>query len=199
MEQGQVISPSARRGGDLDRLLAPAVLAGMVAVSLAGLAGMITSWIAGSGFFTPVYGITASISPATVVRSVHQAQIGNAFYVARDPLVAGGAVALTVGGTLAMLFLPLGRRLSPRWPIAVPAGIGYALLVMCTLTLIGLPTATRLAATSRPMTDLSSVVGWAVLLVEYGVYGAALGTWVVLRPGDLRHPLPGWKGGAAAS
>jgi hypothetical protein len=199
MEQGQVISPSARMGGDLDRLLAPAILAGMVAVSLAGLAGMITSWIAGSGFFTPVYGITSSISPATVVRSVHQAQIGNAFYVARDPLVAGGAVALTVGGTLAMLFLPLGRRLSPRWSIAVPAGIGYALLVMCVLTLIGLPTATRLAAASRPMTDLSSVVGWAVLLVEYGVYGAALGTWVVLRPGDLRHRLPGRKGGAAAS
>jgi hypothetical protein len=199
MEQGQVISPSARRGGDLDRLLAPAVMAGMVAVSVAGLAGMITSWIVGSGFFTPVYGITVSISPATVVQSIHQAQIGNAFYVARDPLVAGGAVALTVGGTLAMLFLPLGRRLTPRWQIAVPAGIGYALLVMCVLTLIGLPTATRLAAASRPLTDQPSVVGWTILLVEYGVYGAALGTWVVLRPGDLRHRLPGRKGGAAAS
>ena len=199
MEQEQVISPSARMGGDLDRLLAPAVLAGMVAVCLAGLAGMVTSWIAGSGFFTPVYGITASISPGTVVQSIHQARGGNAFYVARDPLVAGGAVALTAGGTLAMLFLPLGRRLTPRWSIAVPAGIGYALLVMCVLTLIGLPTATRLAAASRPLTDQSSVVGWTILLVEYGVYGAALGTWVVLRPGDLRHRLPGRKGGAAAS
>jgi hypothetical protein len=88
MEQGQVISPSARMGGDLDRLLAPAILAGMVAVSLAGLAGMITA-DAGAGS-SRRYGITSSISPATVVRSVHQAQIGNAF---TSPATARGPAA----------------------------------------------------------------------------------------------------------
>jgi len=198
MDQEQVISPSARRAGELDRLLAPAVLAGMIAVTVACLGGMVASWIAGSGFFTPIYGITATISPSTLAASLLHAQAGDAFYVARDPLVAGSAVALTAGGSFGMVFLLVGRRLTPRWSVALPGGIGYALVLMGVLSLIGLPRATRLAAASQPMDGLSSGVGWAVLLLEYALYGAVLGAWVVLRPHDLRHRLPGRKGGAAA-
>jgi len=178
-------TPGTRAASQLDRLLAPAVLAGMIAAVVAGLVAMVATALVGRGFFTPVYGVVAPLSPSSVAQSVTAARAGTVFHVLRDPLISGSAVMLTMGGVLAMVFVPIARRVPSRWSVILPVGAGYALLVMAAISVAGMPRVTRLVAGSRPVEDLSAVPGWTVLLLEYLAFGLALGAWVALRPKDL--------------
>jgi hypothetical protein len=179
-------SAGTRRASELDRLLAPASLAGMTGGAVAGLVAMTGTWIAGSGFFTPLYGVMHTLSPLTVANSVTQAKHGEAFYALRDPMIAGGAVMLTVGGVLGMIFLAVARLVPPRWPVTLTAGVLFSLVVLTLLSATGLSQQSRLVAGSPPVADLTAVAGWAVLLAEYLSFGLVLGAWAAWRPQDLR-------------
>ena len=176
-------TPGTRAASQLDRLLAPAVLAGMIAAVVAGLVAMVATALVGRGFFTPVYGVVAPLSPSSVAQSVTAAGAGTVFHVLRDPLISGSAVMLTMGGVLAMIFVPIARRVPSRWSVILPVGAAYALLVMAAVSVAGMPRVTRLVA--PPVSDLPPAAGWVVLLLEYLAFGLALGTWVALRPKDL--------------
>lgn len=182
---GMTPTPGTRRAGQLDRLLAPAVLAGMVAAAVAGVVAMAATALVGRGFFTPLYGVVSPLSPSTVAASLTAARAGDAFHVVRDPLLAGAAVMLTVGGVLAMVFVPIARRVPSRWSVILPVGAAYALLLMAAAGLVGMPRITRLVAGARPVDDLPAAAGWTVLLLEYLAFGLVLGAWVAYRPKDL--------------
>lgn len=188
-------SAGTRRASELDRLLAPASLAGMIAGASAGLVAMTTTWLAGSGFLTPLYGVVQTLNPLIVATSVSHAQAGDSVYVVRDPMIAGAAVMLTIGGVLGMIFLAIARRLPSRWPVSLITGVGFALGLLALFTLTGLSPTSRLVAGSPPMGDLSVVVGWMVLLAQYLTFGLVLGAWAAWRPQDLRPQGPLQRGG----
>lgn len=179
-------SAGTRRASELDRLLAPATLAGMVAGAAAATVAMTGTWLAGSGFFTPLYGVMQTISPLHVANSIVHAQSGDAFFVVRDPMIGGGAVMLTVGGVLGMLYLAIARKIRPGRVPALIAGVLFSLLVLTLLSISGLSNNSRLVAGSPPFPELSAAAGWAVLLAEYLTFGLVLGAWAAWRPQDLR-------------
>jgi hypothetical protein len=179
-------SAGTRRASELDRLLAPATLAGMAAGGAAATVGMVGTWIAGSGFFTPLYGVMHTLSPMHVANAVVHARSGDPFYAVRNPMIGGGATMLMVSGVLGMVFLAAARRVSPRWPVTLTVGVLFSLAVLALLTLSGLSNDSRLVAGSQPVSDLSAAAGWAVLLAEYLTFGLVLGAWAGWRPQDLR-------------
>jgi len=179
-------SARTRKASELDRLLAPATLAGMTAGAAAALVAMAGTAIAGSGFLTPLYGVMQTLSPLTVANSVVQAQAGHPFYVVRDPMIAGAAVMLTVGGVLGMVFLAIARRVPARWSVTLTTGALYALLLLVLISASGMSPTSRLVAGSTPLSDMSAPAGWALLLAEYLTFGLVLGAWAAWRPQDLR-------------
>lgn len=192
-------SQGTRRASELDRLLAPATLAGMTAGAAAGLVAMVGTWIAGSGFYTPLYGVMQTLSPVHVANAIVHARSGDAFYAVRNPLIAGAGTILMIGGVLGMIFLALARRVPPRWPVTLSVGVLFSLVLLALLSVSGLSNTSRLVAGSPPVADLSAAVGWTVLLAEYLTFGLVLGAWAAWRPQDLRPndgPVP--RGGFRA-
>jgi hypothetical protein len=114
-------------------------------------------------------------------------------------MVAGAAVMLTVGGVLGMVYLAIARRLAPRWPVTLAAGVLFSLALLALLTVSGLSQNSRLVAGSPPMVDLSAATGWALLLAQYVTFGLVLGTWAGWRPQDLRPDGALQRGGFSAA
>lgn len=192
-------SPGTRRASELDRLLAPATLAGMAAGAAAGLVAMVGTWIAGSGFYTPLYGVMQTLSPIHVANAIVHARSGDDFYAVRNPLIGGAATILMVSGVLGMVFLAVARRVPSRWAVTLPVGVLFSLALLTLLSISGLSNTSRLVAGSPPVSDLSAAAGWAVLLAEYVTFGLVLGAWPAWRPQDLRpNDGPAARGGFRA-
>jgi len=181
-------SPGVRRAEALDRILAPGILAGMVAAVAMGLLAVTAAvtWrhLAAS---TPLSEIAVLADPRFAGPATDQP-------VPKEPLVFAGAIQLLIGGLLGAAFGLLARatRLAglldrgARGAAAVlVAGLLYGLVVMALMATVVLPLAGRLSGAGAPISDLPARVGWATFAAEHLLFGLVLGLWVLVRPWDV--------------
>jgi len=167
----------------LERTVEAGILAGMVAAVPIGLSAAIAAaTYQHMGFFTPVYRIAAVLDPTSMLVSVQEAETGSPFYFDLQPLVAGSAMHLTIGGFFGVVFALLARSLGVRGPVAIPVGLLYGLAVMALMGLLVLPLVADLLGGGQPVADAASIVGWPTFTVGHGLYGLTLGAWTVARP-----------------
>jgi hypothetical protein len=193
---GMASSPGVRRAETLDRILAPGILAGMVAALLMGLLAVIAA---------VAWRHLPASTPLTEIAVLADPRLAGAVTdqpVAKEPLVFAGAVHLLVGGLLGGAFAVIARvarlaglaRGGGAQAAAVPlAGVLYGLVVMALMSLVVLPAVGSLSGAGAPISDLASRVGWATFAAEHALFGLALGLWVLVRPWDVTR-APGRAG-----
>lgn len=161
----------------IDRILGPWLVAGALAALIAGILVMIASaTYARSGFFTPLYRLSALYDPAEMDASMAQARGGHAFYVSPEATILGLAMLIAPGGVLGMVFGLLARALRLRGRVAIVFGAGYGAAVLLAASLMLMPVAGA---------DLADRVGWPGTVVAFLAFGLLLGGWAVLRPQDV--------------
>lgn len=188
-------APAGPAFGNIDRILGPWLVAGV----LAGLAmmaiAMLGSWLIRRGFYTPLYQIASVYDRVPLDFSLAQAADGHAWYYRHEPMVLGMAIQVTFGGLLGLVFglavralRPYGRRKT------LLTGVAYGLIVMAIGALAFLPLIGRMFGAGEPITQMPLQVGLPLFALEFVVFGLVLGLWAVLRPHDVfatPRPLKG--------
>ncbi len=167
----------------------------MVGVA-AGLAGAVVmamfAMIAGAtyhgtGFFTPMYHIAASvIAPDTMMESAARAQAGNLFWFQAGPALLGMSLHLAVGTVFGAVFPFVGRLFGARGAGWVALGILYGGAVLALMSFVGLPIAAALFGGGDPIRSMPAMAGWWTFGIEHLLFGAVLGVWFAVR-GDGRR------------
>jgi uncharacterized membrane protein YagU involved in acid resistance len=104
------------------------------------------------------------------------------FYFYPQPMFAGLAVHLAIGGFFGILFVLLIHALRARGRVALAVGVLYGLAVAALMGLVVLPAAADLLAAGPQIGEAASIVGWPTFAAWHLVYGLGLGTWTMLRP-----------------
>jgi hypothetical protein len=168
----------------VERAIENGMMAGMAAAVPMGIFAMIASatWQR-AGFYTPMYRIASVLDPLPLEASLEEAAAGSpSFYFYPQPMFAGFAVHLAIGGFFGILFLALARALRVRGPASLAAGVVYGLAVAALMGLALLPLAADLLGGGRQVAETASIVGWPTFAAWHLVYGLGLGTWALLRP-----------------
>jgi hypothetical protein len=187
----------AQQGGTtrlagVERAIENGMMAGMAAAVPMGIFAMIASatWQR-AGFFTPMYRIASVLDPLPLEASLEEAAAGSpSFYFYPQPMFAGAAVHLAIGGFFGILFVALARALRVRGPAGsglrsaspLAAGALYGLAVAALMGLALLPVAAEWLGGGRQIAEAASIVGWPTFLGWHLVYGLGLGTWVLRWP-----------------
>jgi len=174
---------TARLAG-VERAIETGMMAGMAAAVPMGIFAMIASatW-QHAGFYTPMYRIASVLDPLPLEASLEEAAAGSpSFYFYPQPMFAGFAVHLAIGGFFGVLFVVLVRALRVRGPVALAAGVLYGLAVAALMGLVLLPLAADQLGGGRQIAEAASIVGWPTFAAWHLVYGLGLGTWILLRP-----------------
>lgn len=179
----------AQQGGTtrlagVERAIETGMMAGMAAAVPMGLFAMIASatWQR-AGFYTPMYRIASILDPLPLEASLEEAAAGSpSFYFYPQPMFAGAAVHLAIGGFFGVLFVALVRALRVRGPASLAAGVLYGLAVAALTGLALLPLAAEQLGGGRQIAEAASIVGWPTFAAWHLVYGLGLGTWTLLRP-----------------
>ena len=181
----------ARQAAALDRLLAPGILAGMVAAAVAGVfAVVVAGTVRHVGFFTPVYRVAALVDARALETSLEQARHGQPLWVEWEPLVFGTVMQLGVGAAFGALFALLVHWLRPPGRVALALGAGYGLVVMAVTRWLLEPAAAAAAAPGSPLAHLPGGAGWPAFTLQHLLFGLTLGFWVLARPQDVAPPGP---------
>jgi hypothetical protein len=165
----------------------PAVLAGLGGGVLGAAAMAIFAMIAsasyhGTGFFTPMYHIAASIlSPDAMMASATAAQAGNPFHFVAAPAVAGILLHLSVGAVFGAIFPVLGGVLGVRRWGWVALGIAYGLAVLLLMSFAGLPIAAAIFGGGDPIANMPALAGWWTFGIEHVLFGTVLGLVFMVR------------------
>jgi hypothetical protein len=168
---------------DLERAVETGMMTGMVAAVPMGMFAMTAAaTYQHLGFFTPMYRIAAVLDPTSLLVSLQEADAGSPFYFDPQPMFAGGAMHLALGGFFGVVFALLARSLRVRGPAALAAGVGYGLAVMALMGLVVLPLVADLLGGGRLVGDAASIVGWPTFAAWHVLYGLALGVWTLARP-----------------
>jgi uncharacterized membrane protein YagU involved in acid resistance len=168
----------------LERAIETGMMSGMAAAVPMGIFAMIASasWQR-AGFYTPWYRIASVLDPLPLQASLEEAATGSpSFYFYPQPMFAGFAVHLAIGGFFGVLFVLLVRALRVRGPVALAAGVLYGLVVAALMGLLLLPVAADQLGGGRQIAEAASIVGWPTFAVWHLLYGLGLGTWTLLRP-----------------
>jgi hypothetical protein len=165
----------------VERAIETGMLAGMAAALPMGLFALIASatW-QHAGFYTPMYRIASVLDPLPLQASLEEAAASwPSFYFYPQPMFAGAAVHLAIGGFFGVLFVLLirGQRARLRGPAAVAAGVLYGLAVAALMGLVVLPVAADALGGGRQVAEAASIVGWPTFAAWHVVYGLGLGTW----------------------
>jgi hypothetical protein len=179
----------AQQGGStrlagVERAIETGMMAGMAAAAPMALFAMIASasW-QHAGFYTPLYRIAAVLDPLPLEASLEEAAASSpSFYFYPQPMFAGLAVHLAIGGFFGVLFVVLAGALRVRGPAGLAAGVLYGLAVAALMGLALLPLAADLLGAGRQIAEAASIVGWPTFLAWHLIYGLGLGTWAFLRP-----------------
>jgi hypothetical protein len=144
----------------------------------------------GTGFFTPLYHIAASIlSPDTMMASATEAQAGNPFHLVALPALAGILLHLSVGAVFGAVFPLVGRLLGVRRWGWLALGITYGAAVLLLMSFVGLPIAAALFGGGDPIANMPELAGWWTFGIEHVLFGSVLGLVFVSsgrgRIGDL--------------
>jgi hypothetical protein len=169
----------------VERAIETGMLAGMAAALPMGIFAMIASatW-QHAGFYTPMYRIASVLDPLPLQASLEEAASSSpSFYLYPQPMFAGFAVHLAIGGAFGVLFVLLsgGLRARLRGPAALAAGVLYGLLVAALMGLVLLPAAADALGGGRQIAEAAGIVGWPTFAAWHLVYGLGLGTWAALR------------------
>jgi hypothetical protein len=172
-----------------------AVLAGvgagiLGAVLMAAFAMIASATYHGTGFFTPLYHIAASIlSPDAMMASATEAQAGNPFHFVALPVLAGILLHLSVGAVFGAVFPLVGRLLGVRRWGWLALGITYGAAVLLLMSFVGLPIAAALFGGGDPIANMPELAGWWTFGIEHVLFGSVLGLVFVSsgrgRIGDL--------------
>lgn len=136
----------------------------------------------GTGFFTPMYHIAASIiAPDTMMESAAQAQAGNLFYFDLGPAALGMSLHLAVGATFGALFPFVGRLVGAHRLAWIGLGVAYGAAVLAVMSFIGLPIAAAVFGGGDPIRSMPAMAGWWTFAIEHLMFGAVLGSWFALR------------------
>ena len=168
----------------VERAVETGMMGGMAAAVPMAIFAMIASatW-QHAGFYTPWYRIASVLDPLPLQASLEEAATDRpSFYFYPQPMFAGLAVHLAIGGFFGILFLALARALRVRGPVALVAGALYGLGVAALMGLALLPVAAEWLGGGRQIAEAASIVGWPTFLAWHLVYGIGLGTWALLRP-----------------
>jgi hypothetical protein len=168
----------------LERVIESGMMVGMAAAVPMGIFAMIASatWQR-AGFYTPMYRIAAVLDPLPLEASLEEAAAGSpSFYFYPQPMFAGFAVHLAIGGFFGILFVLLVRALGVHGPVSLAAGVLYGLAVAALMGLVLLPLAADQLGGGRQVAEAASIVGWPTFAAWHVVYGLGLGTWKLLRP-----------------
>ena len=171
---------------NIDRILVPGILAGMIAAIPMGLFVMIASGTyEDRGFYAPMYDITSLLGDETVARSVQEAASGNLFFLVAEPMLFGVAMHLMVGAFYGAIFAAVARVVPSR-ASTVLTGIVYGLLVMVLMSFIVVPVADAILEGSERLRSPPTTVGWGTFTLQHVIYGLVLGWWPWLRPQEAR-------------
>ncbi|HEU4398973.1 MAG TPA: hypothetical protein VFU54_14205 [Actinomycetota bacterium] len=168
----------------VERAIETGMLAGMAAAVPMGIFAMIASatWQR-AGFYTPWYRIASVLDPLPLEASLEEAAADTpSFYFYPQPMFAGFAVHLAIGGFFGVLFVLLVRALRVRGRAAVAAGLLYGLAVAALMGLVLLPVAAEQLGGGRQIAEAASIVGWPTFAAWHLLYGLGLGIWMALRP-----------------
>jgi len=174
---------TARLAG-VERAVETGMMVGMAAAVPMGIFAAIASatW-QHAGFYTPMYRIASVLDPLPLQASLEEAAADSpSFYFYPQPMFAGGAVHLAIGGFFGVLFVLLVRALRVRGRVALVAGLVYGLGVAALMGLVLLPVAAELLGGGRQIAEAASIVGWPTFAASHALYGLGLGIWMALRP-----------------
>jgi hypothetical protein len=179
----------AQQGGTtrlagVERAIENGMMAGMAAAVPMGIFAMIASatWQR-AGFYTPMYRIASVLDPLPLEAALEEAAADSpSFWFFPQPMFAGTAVHLAIGGFFGILFVALVRALRVRGPAALAAGVAYGLAVAAFMGLAWLPVLAEWLGGGRQIAEAASIVGWPTFLAWHVIYGLGLGTWALLRP-----------------
>lgn len=169
----------------VERAVETGMLAGMAAALPMGIFAMIASatW-QHAGFYTPTYRIASVLDPLPLEASLEEAAASTpSFYFYPQPMFAGFAVHLAIGGVFGVLFVLLTRSLQERLrgPAALAAGVLYGLAVAALMGLALLPLAADALGGGRQVAEAAAIVGWPTFAAWHVVYGLGLGVWAARR------------------
>jgi hypothetical protein len=189
--------PMAQEGGTtrlagVERAIENGMMAGMAAAVPMAIFAMIASatWQR-AGFYTPMYRISSVLDRLPLEASLEEAAADwPSFYFYPQPMFAGFAVHLAIGGIFGILFVALVRALRLRGPAGsglrsaslLGAGVLYGLAVAVFMGLAWLPVVAEWLGGGQQIAEAASIVGWPTFLAWHVVYGLGLGTWALLRP-----------------
>jgi hypothetical protein len=146
----------------------------------------------GTGFFTPMYHIAASIlSPEAMMASAAEAQAGNAFYFVPIPGLVGLLLHMSVGAVFGAIFPLVGRVLGVHGRAWVGLGIVYGIAVLLVMSFVGLPVAAALFGGGDPIANMPAMAGWWTFGIEHVLFGLVLGLVFAVRgaaPNEIRPP-----------
>jgi hypothetical protein len=168
----------------VERAVETGMMAGMAAAVPMAIFAMIASatW-QHAGFYTPWYRIASVLDPLPLQASLEEAATDRpSFYFYPQPMFAGLAVHLAIGGFFGILFVLLVRALRVRGRVTLAVGVAYGLVVGALMGLVLLPLVADLLGAGREIGETASIVGWPTFTAWHLLYGLGLGTWGMLRP-----------------
>jgi hypothetical protein len=171
----------------VERAVETGMLTGIAAALPMGLFMLVASatWQR-AGFYTPMYRIASVLDPLPLQASLEEAAADfPSFYFYPQPMFAGAAVHLAIGGFFGVLFVLLVRG---RWArlrgaqARLAAGVLYGLGVAALMGLVVLPVAADALGGGRQVAETASIVGWPTFAAWHVVYGLGLGAWAARQP-----------------
>jgi hypothetical protein len=174
-------------------LVLAGVGAGILGAAIMAIFAMIASaTYHGTGFFTPMYHIAASIlSPEAMMASAAEAQAGNAFYLVPIPALVGLLLHVSVGAVFGAILPLVGQVLGVRGRMWVGLGIAYGVAVLVLMSFAGLPLAAALFGGGEPIANMPEMAGWWTFGIEHVLFGLVLGLVFAARgeaPNGFRPP-----------
>lgn len=131
-----------------------------------------------TGFFTPLFHISALIgSPKSMMQSMTAAMTGDMFRFTPGAALVGLVIHMMTGAVYGIGFAALVRRLRGVGTLAV-AGAAYGILALVLSAFIGLPAAAALTDAGKTISDMAEMVGWGTFAIEHVIFGMVLGIGV---------------------
>ena len=171
------VAPSPGRG------LRLGVVAGMVAAAAMAMYAMgAAATYQGTGFFTPLYHIAASlIGDEPMKTSMEHATRGQDFHFALGSAVVGMGLHLATGAGWGALFGLVAGAARLRGITELLAGVVYGLAIMVVMGFLVLPVVADVLGGGKPIEDMPAMVGWGTFAVEHALFGLVLGLWPFAR------------------
>jgi uncharacterized membrane protein YagU involved in acid resistance len=161
---------------NIDRVLVPGVLAGMVAAIPMALVATLVTAFQDRGFLRPAYQVAFVIVGEETRTSLEGVLADDPFFVEAQMVFFGAVMHLAVGGFFGALFAflaPVSRF--PRHRLLI--GAAYGLLVMAVMSAIVLPLVALVLDAGPEVWGFPSRLGWPLFVLQHLVYGLMLGWW----------------------